>query len=139
VRRVSIPPGAPKRRPTNGADAGFARAIPALFRSLHMPARFVATSNAFEKGVDSITPAAAIKLIDDWETSLKDADIPGAKAIVRDLEALKKALHADQPDGEKIKALVGKLGAETTKIADHATPATKDKVEELGKTLSSVK
>ncbi|UAJ11240.1 hypothetical protein [Polymorphobacter megasporae] len=104
-----------------------------------MPARFAATEHAFEKGVDSITPAAAIKLIDDWEVSLKDADIPGAKGIVRDLEALKKALHADQPDGEKIKTLVGKLAEETTKIAGHATPATKDKVAGLGKTLASVK
>ncbi len=103
-----------------------------------MPARFTATENAFEKGVDSITPAAAIKLIDDWETSLKDLDAPGAKGIVRDLEALKKALHADQPDGEKIKTLVSKLGGETTKIAAHATPSTKDKVAELGKTLSAV-
>ncbi len=103
-----------------------------------MPARFTATENAFEKGVDSITPAAAIKLIDDWEASLKDLDAPGAKTIVRDLDALKKALHADQPDGEKIKTLVGKLGAETTKIAGHATPSTKDKVAELGKTLSAV-
>lgn len=103
-----------------------------------MPARFTATANAFEKGVDSITPAAAIKLIDDWEVSLKDADIPGAKTIVRDLEALKKALGNDKPDAGKIKELVGKLGAETTKIAGHATPATKDKVAELGKTLTSV-
>lgn len=103
-----------------------------------MPARFAATSNAFEKGVENITPAAAIKLIDDWETSLKDADIPGAKTIVRDLEALKKALGGDKPDAEKIKGLVGKLGAETTKIAGHATPATKDKVTELGKTLTSI-
>jgi len=104
-----------------------------------MPARFTATANAFEKGVDSITPAAAIKLIDDWEVSLKDADIPGAKGIVHDLEALKKALHAGEPDAAKVKDLVAKLGAATTKIAGHATPSTKDKVEELGKTLASVK
>ncbi len=103
-----------------------------------MPARFVATENAFEKGVDHITPTAAVKLIDDWEVALKDVDAPGAKAIVRDLEALKKALHADQPDAEKIKTLVGKLGAETTKIAAHATESTKDKVANLGKTLSAL-
>ena len=101
-----------------------------------MPARFVATNNAFEKGVDSITPAAAIKLIDDWEVALKDAEIPGAKGIVRDLEALKKALGADEPDAEKIKTLVGKLGEATAKIAGHADDKTKDKVAELGETLS---
>ena len=101
-----------------------------------MPARFAATEHAFDKGVDSITPAAAIKLIDDWETSLKDLDAPGAKTIVRDLEALKKALHAE--DGEKVRTLCGKLGEETTKIAAHATAATKDKVAKLGETLSGL-
>lgn len=102
-----------------------------------MPARFTATANAFEKGVDSITPAAATKLIDDWESSLKDADFPGAKTIVRDLEALKKALGGDQPDAEKIKTLVAKLGDETIKSAGHATDATKPKLEELGKALKA--
>lgn len=102
-----------------------------------MPARFTATTNAFEKGVDSITPAAAIKLIDDWETSLKNLDAPGAKGIVRDLAALKKALDGDQPDAGKIKTLVAKLGDETVKIADPATEATKSKVEELGKALKA--
>ena len=101
-----------------------------------MPARFVATENAFAKGVDSITPAAAIKLIEDWAVSLKDLDAPGAKTIVRDLEALKKALEAD--DGEKVKTLCGKLGGETTKIAAHATETTKDKVAKLGETLSGL-
>ena len=103
-----------------------------------MPARFVATENAFAKGVAHITPAAAVKLIEDWEVALKDVDAPGAKAIVRDLDGLKKALHADKPDAEKIKTLVAKLGEETTKIAGHATPSTKDKVAELGKTLTSL-
>lgn len=103
-----------------------------------MPARFTATENAFEKGVSSITPAAAVKLIDDWEIALKDADFAGAKTIVHDLDALKKALHADKPDGAAIKKLVSKLADETTKSAGHATPATKDKVAALGKTLASV-
>ena len=103
-----------------------------------MPVHFTATENAFSKGVDNITPAAAVKLIEDWETSLMDADFAGAKPIIHDLDALKKALHADKPDAAKIKALVGKLGGETTKAAGHATPATKDKVAALGKTLSSL-
>ena len=103
-----------------------------------MPARFTATENAFAKGVESITPTAAIKLIDGWEEVLKDAEFSGVKTIVRDLEALKKALQSDKPDAEKIKMLVGKLGEETTKSAAKSTPNTKDKVESLGKTLSSL-
>ncbi|MGI4880069.1 MAG: hypothetical protein ACRYG4_21555 [Janthinobacterium lividum] len=102
-----------------------------------MPARFTATAHAFEKGVESIKPAAAVKLIEDWETSLKDVEVPGAKGIVRDLEALKKALAGDAPDGEKIKSLMGKLADATTRIAGHVTDNTKDKIEELGTVLKS--
>jgi len=113
------------------------QAIPAT-RSPIMPARFTATENAFEKGVDSIKPAAAVKLIEGWEEALKDAEITGAKGIVADLERLKKALEADKPDAEKIKTLVGKLGEATTKIASHADDKTKDKVAALGKSLSAL-
>lgn len=102
-----------------------------------MPA-FAATANAFEKGVDTIKPAAAIKLIEGWEEALHGAEVSGAKGIVDDLERLKKALSSDAPDGEKVKALVTKLGEATTKIAGHADDKTKDKVAELGKTLSSL-
>lgn len=101
-------------------------------------AAFAATANAFEKGVENIKPAAAVKLIEGWEEALAGADIPGAKGIHGDLERLKKALQADAPDGEKIKALVGKLGEATTKIAGRADDKSKDKVAELGKTLSSL-
>lgn len=103
-----------------------------------MPARFTATENAFEKGVEHITPSAAVKIIDGWEAALKDAEITGAKGIAADLERLKKALEADKPDAEKIKTLVGKLGEATTKIAGHADDKTKEKVAALGKTLSSL-
>lgn len=102
-----------------------------------MPA-FAATANAFEKGIESITPAAAIKLIDGWEVALADLDVPGAKGISGDLERLKKALHADEPDAEKIKAIVGKLGEATTKIAGRADDKSQDKVAALGKALSEV-
>lgn len=39
-----------------------------------MPTRFTATENAFARGAESITPAAAIKLIDGWEEALKAAE-----------------------------------------------------------------
>jgi len=103
-----------------------------------MSAPFTETTSAFKKGVDNIPPAAASTLIDDWAASLKDNDAPGAKEIVHDLHALKKALHADKPDAAAIKKLVSKLGEETTKIAGHATASTKDHVAALGKTLSSL-
>ncbi|MBV8971775.1 MAG: hypothetical protein JO290_05740 [Sphingomonadaceae bacterium] len=102
-----------------------------------MPARFVATANAFDKGVETVKPAAGVKLIEDWEAELKDTDIPGAKGIAGDLERLKKALSADEPDAEKVKSLVHKLGEATTKIAERADDKVKDKVAELGKALSA--
>jgi len=102
-----------------------------------MPA-FAATTNAFEKGFENIKPAAAVKLIEGWEEALKDAEITGAKGIVADLERLKKALEAGEPDAEKIKTLTHKLGEATAKIAGHADDKSKDKVAELGKALTSI-
>lgn len=103
-----------------------------------MPARFTATANAFEKGIDSVSPGAAVKLIESWEESLKEVDAPGAKGIASDLAALRKQLESESPDGEKVKSLVEKLGAATTKIAAKADkPATQPKLEELGAALSN--
>ncbi len=102
-----------------------------------MSARFVATANAFEKGVETVKPAAGIKLIEDWEAELKDTDLPGAKGIAGDLERLKKALQADEPDAEKVKSIVHKLGEATTKIAVRADEKSKQKVADLGKALSA--
>lgn len=55
-----------------------------------MAVRFAATINAFNRGIEDIKPAAAVSLIEDWETALADVDVPGAKGISRDLTALRK-------------------------------------------------
>ncbi len=102
-----------------------------------MSIRFAATATALDKGVETVKPAAAVKLIDDWEAELKDIDVPGAKGIAGDLERLKKALSADEPDAEKVKSLVHKLGKATTKIAERADAKSKDKLADLGKALSA--
>ena len=102
-----------------------------------MPARFAATATAFEKGIESVKPDAAIKLIEGWEDALSSVDTPGAKGITRDLEALKKALGADQPDGERVKTLLGKLAEEVTKIAPRTEGAVQPKLEELGEALKA--
>ncbi len=102
-----------------------------------MPARFTATANAFEKGIEHTTASSGVKLIDAWEAELKDTDVPGAKGIAGDLERLKKALEASEPDAEKIRTLVHKLGEATAKIAERADEKTKEKVADLGKALSA--
>ncbi len=102
-----------------------------------MPVRFAATANAFEKGIEATKPAAAVKMIEGWEEALKDVDVPGAKGIARDLEALKKALSADEPDGERVKTLLGKLAEGVTKIAGRTEGAVQPKLEELGEALKA--
>lgn len=100
-----------------------------------MPARFTATFNAFEKGIESVKPNAAVKLIEGWEAELDKTDVPGAKGIARDLESLRKALDKDEPDGERVSALVGKLAKAVTKIAPKADDKVAPKLEQLGQAL----
>jgi hypothetical protein len=59
-------------------------------------------------------------MIEDWETALADLDVPGAKGIARDLAALRKQLEKSEPDGERVQALLHRLGTATVKIADRA-------------------
>ena len=102
-----------------------------------MPARFTATANAFEKGIENTKPNAAVKMIEGWEAELEKVDVPGAKGIARDLEALKKALDKDEPDGERVKSLLGKLAEEVTKIAPRTDGKVQPKLEELGEALKA--
>ena len=97
-----------------------------------MPARFTTLNNALEKGIDTIKADAGIKQIEYWENELKDVDVSGVKGLLHDLEALKKLLGADEPDTAKVKALVHKIGGETTRIGGRADEKTADKIKELG-------
>ena len=98
-------------------------------------ARFSATLNAINKGLESTQPGKGADLIEDWETAVSELDYPGAKGIVRDLGALRKQLEKGEPDAERIDALLHRLGQATTKIAAHAEKQG-DKVKELGEALS---
>ena len=102
-----------------------------------MPVRFAATANAFEKGIESTKPAAAIKMIDGWEKALASVDLPGTKGIAHDLGALKKALDGDQPDEVKVKSLLGKLSEGVTKIAGRTDGTVQPKLEDLGEALKA--
>ena len=102
-----------------------------------MPLRFAATATAFENGIEKTKPAAAIKMIEGWEEALSEVDTPGAKGISRDLEALKKALGSEEPDGEKVTSLLGKLAEGVSKIAPRVEGSVAPKLEELGKALAA--
>ena len=103
-----------------------------------MPARFTTLNNAIEKGLDSVKPDAASKQIEYWEGELKTVDVSGAKGLLHDLESLKKKLSGDEPDGDAIKTLLAKIGAETTRIAGRAEDEkVAAKLKELGEKLEA--
>jgi uncharacterized protein YmfQ (DUF2313 family) len=101
-----------------------------------MAMRFAATMNAFNRGIEDTKPKAAIGLIEDWEAALAELDMPGAKGIARDLEALKKQLDKGEPDEERIDALLHRLGQATVKIAERAEK-NQDKIRALGEALTN--
>lgn len=99
--------------------------------------QFEATIKHIKEGVKSMTVAAAVKNIEGWEATLEKVEAPGAKTIVKDLESLKKHLHAEKLDGEAIRKLVAKLGKETVTLASKADSKNADRVKALGEALSS--
>ena len=104
-----------------------------------MPARFTTTINAFEKGIEKTKPQSAVKMIQGWEDELAKTDVSGAKGIAKDLEALRKALDKDEPDGERVMKLMSDLAESTSKIAPRVDdPKVGPKLEELGQALESV-
>lgn len=100
-------------------------------------ARFAATTNAFSKGVENISPEASIKLIEEWEGQVQELDSKEAKGLVRDLEALKKELgKGEKMSGDKVQQLTAKLGAATIKSAESIEGSGAEKVRGLGEALT---
>ena len=98
--------------------------------------QFAVTIKHISEGVKGFTVSAATKNIEGWEETLSNVDSPAAKTIVKDLEALKKHLHADPLDDVAIRKLVAKLGKETVAIAKSADGEKAAKVKSLGEALS---
>lgn len=99
-----------------------------------MAVKFAATTNAINRGLDETKPNKGADLIEDWEAALADLDTPGAKGILRDLQSLRKQLEKDEPDADRVHALVHRLGEATVKIADRADK-NGDKIKALGEAL----
>ena len=103
-----------------------------------MPQRFTATENAFEKGIEKTTPKQGAKLAGEWVEELRKADFPGAKGLAGDLERLEKLLNEEEPNGEKIGALLEKIGEATAKAADRAEDEkVAEKVRKLAQAMGA--
>ena len=98
--------------------------------------QFDATIKHIKDGLKGFTVNAAVKNIEGWEATLEKLEAPGVKGIVRDLESLKKHLHAKELDGEAIRKLVAKLGKETVTIAGKADTKNAEKAKALGEALT---
>ena len=97
--------------------------------------QFDATIKHLKEGVKSMTVSAAVKNIEGWEATLEKVEEPAAKTIVKDLESLKKHLHAKELDGEAIRKLVIKLGKETVAIGKKVEGKNATKIQALGDAL----
>jgi hypothetical protein len=100
-----------------------------------MAIKFAATMNAINRGLDKVKAATGVHMIEDWEAALAEVDVPGAKGIVRDLQALRKQLEKESPDGERIQALLHRLGVATVKIAARSEKS-EEKLKALGEALT---
>lgn len=100
-----------------------------------MAVKFAGTMNAINRGLDATKPAKGADLLEDWEAALADVDVSGAKGILRDLGSLRKQLEKDEPDADRVHALLHRLGVATTKIADKADK-NQDKLKALGEALT---
>ena len=100
-----------------------------------MAVKFAGTMNAINRGLDATKPGKGVEMIEDWEAALADIDTPGAKGILRDLGSLRRQLEKDAPDGDRVHALLHRLGLATTRIAEKSDKA-QDKLHALGEALT---
>ena len=98
--------------------------------------QFDATIKHIADGLKGFTVKAAVKNIEGWEATLEKIEAPAAKAIVKDLENLKKHLEAEKINGEQVKKLVLKLGKETVSIAGKSDSKNAEKIKALGEALT---
>lgn len=103
-----------------------------------MPQRFVATENAFDKGIENVSAKQGAKLAGEWAEQVRKADFTGSKSLASELERLEKLLNDDSPDGDKLKTLLEKIGADTAKAADRAEdPKVAEKVRKLAEAMGA--
>ncbi len=92
-----------------------------------MPAQFAATIQALKKGTANRPIKAAIKKIGNWEEPLQEIQVPGARAILRDLGALKRQLEQDKPGIGRVHTTVSRLAEAAEKNLPLSFTAVKQK------------
>lgn len=95
------------------------------------------TTAALEGGVTSLAPSTAVRVIDLWYGTLKNAERDDLHALANLLGELKDELQSDRPDGRAIGSLMLHLGEGTASAARDADDARlSPKLERLGALLS---
>ena len=103
-----------------------------------MPQRFTATENAFDKGIENTSAKQGAKLVGEWVEEIRKAEFTGSKGLASELERLEKLLQADEPDGDKLGALLEKIGQDTAKAADRADdPKVAEKIRKLAEAMGA--
>jgi hypothetical protein len=133
------PAATSSRRRGSGIRVLFSGGLsPPADRSNHMPQRFTATENAFEKGIENTSAKQGAKLVGEWVEEVRKADFTGSKGLASELERLEKLLQADEPDVAKLQPLLEKIGQDTAKAADRADdPKIADKVRKLAEAMGA--
>ena len=98
--------------------------------------QFDATIKHIKDGVKGFTVKAGVANIEGWEATLQKEESPAIKALVKDLESLKKHIQAEKPNGEQIKKLLGKIGKETIAMAGKSEGKNAEKAKTLGEALA---
>lgn len=96
-----------------------------------MPARGTASEASLdstialaESGLATVTPSAAVPLIQAWQQRLDEADNPALTSISEDLEQLKGELQASTIDGSAVGDILTRLGEKTTAAAESAADSS---------------
>jgi hypothetical protein len=101
-----------------------------------MAAYFTGTINALKRGITRMSIDTAVRNIENWEEALQEIEVSGCKAILRDLGALKKELQREEPDGERVRHLMARLGSQTVSISEKSENRYQEKIADLGHSLS---
>lgn len=100
------------------------------------------TRSALQGGVTDLSPEAGTGVIDQWRERLSHETDPHLREIARDLDTLKTALGAQQPDQVTVGETLQGLGEKTKRAAaaggEHADAllAIGDALENQGRAVS---
>ena len=117
---------------TGGATGGEAIDAPAGDSPVTEPS-VEGTIAALEGGLENLESDAAIENIQGWQQRLSSLDDPDLEPIITSLEQLATALNAGSPEAPNI---LGRLGEQTTQLAQGVEGAQGEMLARLGELLS---